>query len=129
MTNALLLDATNKTITEIELGDFQDIQDKIGCRCFAIIDLGQGVDYLYDDEGLLNEAYIDDDGIKHNMFGIQIKGYHQVVMGNALISGHNEEGETVDCPVSKKQVESVVTFVEYDDPADKPEPQMGFVSF
>ena len=129
MTIAFLLDATAKTITKIEVGDFRDIQAKIGCDCFGIIDLGSNVDYYYDDEGLMKNAYVDDDGVKHNMNGIQIKGYPQVVMGNALIMGNNSMGESVDCPVPVEAIESVIQFVEFDDANDVPQPQMGFISF
>jgi hypothetical protein len=129
MTKGIMLDAVAKTITEVEVGDFRDIQSKVGCDAFGIIDLGAGADYYYDDEGLLKNAYVDDDGVKHNMHGIQIKGYPQVIMGNALILGHDDMGESVDCPVPVAAVEGVVTFVEYDNPEDRPQPSMQFFAF
>ena len=129
MVKGILVNVENKTITEVEVGDFQDIQSKIGCRCFSVMNLGGGVDYFYDDEGLLKEAYVDDDGVKHNMVGVQLPNYPQVIMGNGLIMGHTEDGDSADCPVPLSAVESVITFVEYDNAEDRPQPQMGFISF
>jgi hypothetical protein len=72
---------------------------------------------------------LDEDGVKHNMTGIVLKGGSQPYMGNALILGHNAEGESVDSPVSVAQVEAVVSFIEYDNPEDRPEPTMTFMSW
>jgi len=131
MKKAIRIDSKNKTITEVEIGDgIQDIYKHVGCDTFTVVNLGGGVDLYVDDEGLLKNAWVDKDtGEKHNMTGIQIQGYPQVLMGNGLVMGHNEEGESVDCPVSKEQVEAVVTLVEYDNPDDRPQPQMTFISF
>ena len=129
MNKGILLDVEAKTITEVDVGDFRDIQKKIGCDCFGVLNLGRGADYYYDDEGLLKEAYIDDDGVKHNMKGVQIKGYPQVIMVNALIMGHDEMGESIDCPVEISEIEEVISFVEFDNPEDRPQPSLMFISF
>ena len=132
MTKAILIDSKNKSITEVEKGEgIEDIYKHLGegVRCFSVISLGGGVDMFIDDEGLLREAYIDENGEKHNMTGIQLDGYPQVIMGNGLIVGTDDMGETIDCPVSVRQVEAVVTLVELDDPNDRPQPFMEFVSF
>ena len=127
---AILLDSKNKSITVVEKNEgIEDIYKHLGCRCFDVINLGGGVDMFVDDESLLKEAYIDADGEKHNMTGIKLEGYPQVIMGNGLIMGHNEEGESIDSPVSVAQVEQVVTFVEYDNPKDRPQPHMEFIGF
>ena len=130
MKKAILVDSATKTITEVEVGSgIQDIYKHLNCDTFDIMRLGGGVDMYLDDEGLLKNSWIDKDGTKHNMVGIQLRGVGQVVMGNGLIMGHNEEGDSVDSPVSVAQVEAVVTFVEYDNPNDRPQPHMEFISF
>jgi len=128
MAKAIFLDATNKTITEVETNGYKDTQKLVG-GYIELVRLGRGVDMYVDEEGLCKEAYIDSDGVKHNMFGVTFKGAPQVYMGNAVIVGSNDEGETTDCPVSKKDIAKVFTFVEFDNPQDRPEPQMGFISF
>ena len=125
---AILIDAVNKTVTEVEKGEgIQDIYKHLKCDTFDVVGLGGGVDCFVDDEGLLKEGYVDEDGTKHNMHGFRLRGYDQVLMGNGLILGHNGEGETIDSPVTVKQVQEVVTFVEYDRPEDKPQPFMQVV--
>lgn len=131
MKTAILVDSKNKEIKRVEVGDgIEDIYKHLGCDTFDIVNLGGGVDMFIDDEGLLKNAWVDQEtGEKHNMTGIKLAGYPQVIMGNGLIMGHNEEGESIDSPVSVEQVEAVVTFVEYDNPNDRPEPFIEFVRF
>jgi len=130
MTKAILIDVVAKTITEVEKGEgIQSIYDHLKCDTFDVVGLGGGVDCYVDDEGLLKTPYIDDEGIKHNMNGFTFKGMGNVLMGNGLILGHNEEGESIDSPVNIEQVKEIVTFVEYDNPANRPEPQIGFIAW
>jgi hypothetical protein len=135
MIKAILLHSKNKTITEVEIrgGDIQDIYRFLEVDQFEAVGLGEingvFVSMYVDEEGLLKEAYIEEDGTKHNMFGMKLKGFPNVIMGNGLIMGTDEEGESVDSPLSVSQVESLVTFVEYDDPKDRPEPYIEFMSF
>lgn len=132
MTKAILLDSMNKEISKVELEEgIENIYKFLGenVRCFDVVRLDEGVTMFVDDEALLKEAYIDDEGTKHNMTGIKIRNFPQVIIGNGLIVGDNKEGETVDCPVSKAQVETIISFVEYDNPNDRPQPFMNFVSF
>lgn len=129
MVRAILLDSTNKEIREVNLGsELSDIYNLLGegVRCFDAVNLGGNVCMYIDDEGLLKEAYVDEDGTKHNMNGIKIRGLEQVFMGNGILVGTGSEGDTIDVPVSVSQVEDVVTFVEYDNPEDRPEAQMTF---
>ena len=128
MTRAILIDAKNKTVTVVEKGEgIQDIYKHLGCDTFDLVRLGRGVDCYIDDEGLLKEAYIDEDGTKHNMNGFSFPGFAQPIMGNGLIMGSDEEGESIDSPVSVGQVKAVLTFVEYDRPEDRPEPHIEFI--
>jgi hypothetical protein len=130
MKRAILLDSKNKEFKEVEIGDgIDDIYTHLGCRCFDVVNLGSGVDMYIDDEGLLKESYIDADGEKHNMTGIVLKGATQVFMGNGLIMGHNSEGESVDSPVSIEQIQAVASFIEYDNPEDRPQPNIQFMAW
>jgi len=126
MKKAILLDSVNKEVRTVEVGEgIEDIYAHLNCRTFDVVGLSGGADMYVDDEALLKTSYVDEDGVKHNMNGLKIMD--QFVMGNGLIMGHNEEGESVDSPVTDDQVREVVTFVEYDNPEDCPQPQMGFM--
>ena len=127
MTKAILINAKAKTVTQVEVGEgIQDIYKHLECHTFDVVNLGRGVGCYVDDESLLKTAYIDDDGVKHNMNGFSFAGMDTPLMGNGLIMGSNDEGESIDSPISVEQVARVLTFVEYDKPEERPEPQMSF---
>jgi len=129
MTKAILINAKAQTVTQVEVGEgIQDIYKHLNCHTFDVVNLGCSVGCYVDDEGLLKAAYIDDDGEKHNMNGFRFKGKDTPIMGNGLIMGTNNEGESVDSPVSVEQITNVLTFVEYDKPEDRPQPHMEFVA-
>lgn len=130
MRTAILLDSQKKTITEVEVGEgIDDIYKHLKCSTFDVVSIQEGVDMFVDDESLLKEAYIDENGNKHNMTGIKIHGYSQVIMGNGLLMGIDNKGESVNCPVPVSEVESKITFVEYDNPDDRPQPFMDAIFF
>ena len=129
MLTGILIDVVAKTVTEIELDKgLQPMYDAIGCSMVEVTDLG-GADLWTDEEGRLKSAYIDDDGIKHNMNAFTFPGFAMPYMGNGLILGHNGDGESTNSPVSVEQVKALVTFVEYDNPQDIPQPSCGFVAW
>lgn len=133
MTKAILIDSKNKTITEVEKTEdgIKDIYEHLGddVRMFTVVNITETACVFVDDEGLLKEPYIDKDGNKHFMDGFKINTYPQVIMGNGLILGFDEMGETIDCPLSLQEVENMVTMVEYDNPEDRPEPRIEVVPF
>ena len=56
MTKAILIDSTNKTITEVEKGEgIEDIYKYLNCSTFTVVGLDKNVDCFVDDEGLLKE--------------------------------------------------------------------------
>jgi len=127
MKKAILINAKAKTVTVVEIGEgIDDIYKHLECRAFDIVGVEENVDCYVDDEGLLTTGYIDDDGEKHNMNGFKLPSCgDSVLMGNGLVLGCNPEtGDSVDCPVTVEQVEKVVTFVEYDNPDNRPEPKI-----
>jgi len=125
MKKAILINSQAKTVTVVEVGEgIDDIYKHLDCRAFDVVNLGENVDCYVDDEGLLKEGYIDDDGKKHNMNGFSF-GKNPVIMGNGLILGlNNETGESIDAPVTVEQVEYLLTFKEFDKPEDRPEPKI-----
>ena len=52
---AYLINSEARRIDEVEVGDYKDIQNKIGCRIFTVAAYLDDNDALYvDDEGYLN---------------------------------------------------------------------------
>lgn len=99
MNKAFLIDSTARTITPIEVGDFRDLQKKIGCDLFCVgSTLPNGDTLFVDDEGLLN-------GTKH---GFLWGG--QLLMGNGVLLGSDDEGESVDVKTHINTISRIVSF-------------------
>ena len=101
MTKAILLDPENCSMMPTEVGDFEDIQRKIGCRCFTCIRFPDGKHVAYvDDEGLLN-------GTEYGTrFNDEI--YPQPLMGKILIIGTNDAGDNVDYTIKGSELQDMI---------------------
>jgi hypothetical protein len=88
MNKGILIDAKNRRIVDVEVGDFRDIQAKIGCSMFTTAGvLPNGDSVFVDDEGLIN-------GTEEFFYNPDI--YPHPLAGNAVILGCDEMGESVD---------------------------------
>lgn len=81
MKKGILIDVKNETITEVQVGDYKDIQKKIGCDLFDVVQIDEENDVYVDDEGLLS---VDKDS---KFFGF--KGSNVKLAGNGLVLGNN----------------------------------------
>jgi hypothetical protein len=107
MKTGILIDVVNETITEIEVGDYKDIQKKIGCSLFDTVQLDENNDIYVDDEGLLS---VDKDS---KFFGF--KGLDSKFGGNGLVLGINHNnGESVSTTFSIELLKKVVKFYNFD---------------
>jgi len=133
MKKGIRIDSTNKTITEVEVGEgIDDIYKHVGCSTFEVVQIDDPEENscYVDEEALCKAAYIDEDGVKHNMNGFRIKDWPHPIIGNGLVLGFDyETGESGDSNLTIKEVQNLVTFFEYDKPEDRPEPQCGFVAW
>jgi len=133
MKKAILIDSQKKTVTEVEVGEgIQDIYKHLNCQAFDAVDLDENVTCYVDDEGLCKDAYIDDDGVKHNMHGFTLIkfGEDSILMGNGLVLGLDPEtGESIDSPLSVEQVTKLLIFKEFDKPEARPQPQIQVISW
>ena len=104
---AFFIDVVDKTVTQIQLGDdFTEISKKIGngCEYFCCPYVFANNDTLYtDDESLLRP-----DNIKG---GFMLLGYHSKLVGNGVILGTDDEGESVDAKSSIDNIASRITFL------------------
>jgi len=104
MKKAILIDVVAKTVTETEIGEYTDIYSKIGngCSCFCCpVDFDNGDTLYSDDEGLLHDE----------VFGCFVfDGWDYPLVGNAIILGTDEKGESVDCKSTVNEITSRITF-------------------
>ena len=105
MNKAILLDPFASSISEVSVGDFEDILKYIGCDVFTCIRsaaLGDNVMYL-DDEGLINGTD------RATRFIDEV--YPHPLAGRILILGDNGHGGDKDCTLSTAKVSSLVKYV------------------
>jgi hypothetical protein len=101
---AILIDVANRTVTETTIGNYTDIYHAIGdgCRCFTVPVEFENLDALYvDDEGLLNDT-------PKGCF--MMKGWDYPIVGNGVILGTDEEGESIDHKSDIDEIRSQVKF-------------------
>lgn len=101
---AILADATNRTVTEVELGsDWRDINRHLGSRCFTIACyLPNGDAVFADDEGLLHNP-------KHFT---EIGQYPEPIAGNLLIVGSTPDGDSTHAKSTVKDIDNDVVFMD-----------------
>jgi hypothetical protein len=101
---ALFINVKEQSVTEVFINDWTEIKKFIGngCETFAIPFVFENNDGLYiDDEGLLQEK----------MIGcFMLSQYRQPLVGNAIILGCDEEGETKDARTTKEEIERTIAW-------------------
>lgn len=128
MTKAIQIDVINKKINEVEYEDYKEIYNLVNCRIFDVVRIDEDTDCFIDDESLLKDGYIDENGTRHNLSGFKFN--NQLIMGNGLLVGFpDEDGENTDCQLTKEQVENAVTFIDFDREEDRPQPFVNIYSW
>ena len=102
---AILINPKLRKIKEVEYsGNYQDIQKLTECSTLTAI-------YPFDNEDTI---YLDDEGLlKESNYCFTFKydnGYVQPLMGNALIIGANEEGESISYKTPITEIKNRIVF-------------------
>lgn len=106
MKKGILIDVKNETISEIEVGDYKDIQKKIGCELFDVVQVDEKNDIYVDDEGLLS---VDEDS---KFFGF--KGSELKLAGNGLVLGINHNtGDSKDTTLTVEHLKERIEFFNF----------------
>lgn len=103
MTKALLIDAGNQTITEVEVNGLRDMQQFVGGYIEAA--------YFWEDRTVL---YVDEEGLlkaQDQFFRISVRP-DQPLAGNGLLVGSDAEGENADVTLSLAEVIPMVEFLD-----------------
>ena len=126
---AILIDASARTITEIEVeAGVTGLQKALGARmveCFQIHGFERGhapvraIDLWTDEEAALGSAHT----------GFTLAGERDSVefIGNGLILDCDWEGACVGTRMPLEAVRQVVSFVAYDEANPMPEPEVRFI--
>jgi hypothetical protein len=103
MKKGILIDVLKRSFTEVEVGDYKDIQKKVDCRAFDVVEFDKKNDVYVDDEGLLNLT-------SDTMF-FMVDGYPNPLAGNGLILGINTKtGNSVNTTLTVDEVKGKVKF-------------------
>jgi hypothetical protein len=122
---AILINVNNKCFEEVVIHSIYDMYKYIDCNVFTITKVIESTDCYVDDEALLKQGYIDENGIRHNLSGFFSKANPCVVMGNGLVVGSVDEfGVNTDCPYGLEEIEKLITFVDFDKEEDRPQPYL-----
>jgi len=106
MKKGILIDVKAETITEVEVGDYKDIQKKIGCDLFDVVRVDNKNDLYVDDEGLL---HVDKDS---KFFGF--KGNNMKLGGNGLVLGINHNtGDSKSTTLTVEYLKERIEFFTY----------------
>ena len=95
---AILINAKEGTIKQVEVGVYTDIYKHCGFDLFTTIALGNGETLYVDDEGLINGTE----------YGFTIEGYENPIMGNGLILGSTAGGDSKDTAFTCEAIKAKV---------------------
>jgi hypothetical protein len=108
MKKAIKINVETKKLEYITLGDdYTEIYGAIGngCDTFCVPITFENEDSMFaDDESLLRENDIKG--------GFIMDDWHSPIVGNAIILGCDDEGNSVDCLTKIEDIQDQITFVE-----------------
>ena len=103
-TICILVNSANQTIQYVTIDTYKDIYKHIAnqCTCFAVpVEFDNG-----------DALYCDDEGLFHPYEGgIIMEGWDTPLVGNILIIGSDEEGESIDCKTDIFTLQRKITFL------------------
>lgn len=112
-TKAILITA-NGCCRPVLLDDIEDIHKYIGCQFFDVVRITPDTDIFIDDTGLLNQRPMN---MIASLIAVKKTGMPYHLVGDALIFGHDGQGESADCP--KWVYDALSALEEQTDPAKK----------
>lgn len=112
-TKAILVTA-NGYCRPVLLDDIEDIYKYLGCQFFDVVRITPDTDIFIDDAGLLNQRPMN---MVASLIAMNKTGQAYRLVGDALIFGHDGQGESADCP--KWVYDALSALEERTDPAKK----------
>lgn len=110
MAKVIKIDVVTKSVYHVELGkDYQEIYGQIGngCTTFCCPLNFENEDFMFaDDESLLRMEDI--------IGGFYMSHWNTPIIGNALIIGSDDEGNSVDAKTTIEEIQSQIKFLNAD---------------
>jgi hypothetical protein len=105
---AILIDVVNQQVVETEISNYKEIYTKIGNGCTLFT-----VPVTFENEDAL---YVDDEGLLHPEIqgGFIMKDWVRPMVGNGVILGTDDEGESVDCKTTVDEIKAQIQFLSKD---------------
>ena len=102
---ALKINTADRKVEEIEINDFNDIAPAIGNECTMFT-----IPIIFDNEDTM---HADDEGLYHPFEGgFMMKDWSYPIVGNVVLLGSDEEGESVDVKTTKEELEAMIIWVD-----------------
>lgn len=108
MAKAFKINVENRKIEEITISSFTDISKEIGNGCGLIT-----APIIFDNEDTI---YVDDEGMFNDYGGgFMMEDWAYPLVGNGVLLGSNEEGDSVDVKTTKEELEKMIKWVSLED--------------
>ena len=108
MKNAILINSANQSVTLVKVGEYTDIYTHLGNDCSSF-----ACPITFDNNDTL---YVDDDGLYHSFEGgFMLQDWNYPMVGNGLILGSNEEGDSIDCQTTIDDIMAQIVWVSKED--------------
>ena len=112
--NIVKIDSKAKTVTVVELKENTAVDDSIqakhmreliGCNFFEHAVLGGNVDMWFDEEYRLHN--------EHEGYGFVLPAFNTPILGNAIITTFNEEGDTLGLEFAEETAEFISSVIRF----------------
>lgn len=109
---AILIDVHNKDVREVEIPEENTLQAWYNVMHVDLVTVGH---YINDHDSIL----VDDEGLlKPDQAFFYYEGAHQPFSGNGLVVGVDEEGNSVSCEITVKEVKKNTRFLNINEVID-----------
>ena len=105
---AFKVNATDRKVEVIEINDWKEIAPAIGGQC----EMFEAPVCLENEDTF----YTDEEGLYHTCEGgWKLKDFRHPILGNAVIQGTNEEGESCEPLSTLEEIEAMIIWVDKDE--------------
>jgi hypothetical protein len=102
---AFRINSADRKVEEIKINDWKDIAPAIGNGC----DIFTAPVTLENDDTI----YVDDEGLYHPFEGgFMMEGWQYPCVGNAIVQGTDEEGESTEPKTTKEELEAMIQWID-----------------
>ena len=102
---AFKINTAERKVEEIEINSWEDIAPAIGNECTTF-----ACPVTFENEDTI---YVDDEGLYHPFEGgFMMENWNYPCVGNAILQGTDEEGESTEPLTTKEELEAMIIWVD-----------------